>query len=168
MGVEALLFDVLAGIAVVSALAVVLCVRDVMAAAIALLMTLFSLAGIYVLLSANLLAVLQLVVGMGTVVVLLLFAILLLDHGAREPWAASVARSAVKAIGVALALALGALLVRSFSEGLRGAEIPAGFGGRPALARALFGEYPLPLLLTGCALLAAMAGSFFLARRRLD
>jgi NADH-quinone oxidoreductase subunit J len=186
MSAEAV-FYVLAAFAVVSAL---LCItqRNVLASALWLVSTMFSLAAIYVLLQAQFLAAIQVLVYAGAVMVLFVFVIMLLNVG----------RSAndIRGLPVRLiALLVGAgLLVQlvllsrvtpgslaagigisagagspmdAFPAGRAGAAAPALQGVVGAIAEPLFRTYMVPFEITSILLLAAAVGAVVLAKRKL-
>jgi NADH-quinone oxidoreductase subunit J len=156
------LFLVLAGALVASALFVVLS-RDIIRSGLALIASFASLAGIYVLLGAPLVAGAQVLVYIGAVAVLLLFAIMLTQTKLgpvrlvfhRQAWAAAVA-------AIALAAMLGAVVA---ATAWPGAGDAAQHTATEAVARLLLDQYVLPLEVVSVLLLAAVVGGVFLARR---
>src|SRR5262247_1867301 len=84
MAAQVILFYVFAALAVVSALGMVLNLRNTVAAAMSLVVTMIALAGIFVLLEAHLVAVIQIMVYAGAIVVLFLFVVMLLNLRADE------------------------------------------------------------------------------------
>ena len=157
-----LLFLVLGGALVASALFVVLS-RDIIRSGLALIASFASLAGIYVLLGAPLVAGAQVLVYIGAVAVLLLFAIMLTQTKLgpvrlvfhRQAWAAAVA-------AIALAATLGAVVA---ATAWPGAGDAAQHTATDAVARLLLDQYVLPLEVVSVLLLAAVVGGVFLARR---
>jgi NADH-quinone oxidoreductase subunit J len=125
-----------------------------------------SLAGLYVLLGAPLIAAAQVLIYIGAISVLVLFAIMLTQSKAgptrlvfhHQAWAGAFAAIV---LAVLLAIVLGAT------------EWPNA-GDRPvpsptdALARLLFSDYVLPFEVVSVLLLAAVIGAIFLARREDD
>ena len=87
MSVPVALFYAFAALAVVSALGMVLNVRNTVASAMSLVVTMIALAGIYLLLEAHLVAAIQIMVYAGAIVVLFLFVVMLLNlrHDAFAP-----------------------------------------------------------------------------------
>jgi NADH-quinone oxidoreductase subunit J len=79
MSAEVLVFDILAVIAVIAGIGVVLA-RNPVHSAISLVVTFVNLAGIYVLLHAEFLAVVQIIVYTGAILVLVLFVIMLVEQ----------------------------------------------------------------------------------------
>ena len=161
------LFYGFGALAVVSALSMILNVRNTVAAAMSLVVTMISLGVIYLLLDAFLVAALQIMVYAGAIVVVFLFVVMLLNL--RRDAFPPERQLATKAFGVALALGvLGAFLRRMPGVLPTARDLPADFGGYRAVGRALFLEYPLAFEVTSLLLLAAIVGAVVLAKRRLD
>jgi NADH-quinone oxidoreductase subunit J len=78
MSAEVLVFDILAVLAVIAGLGVIL-LRNPVHSAVSLVVTFINLAGIFVLLRAEFLAVVQIIVYTGAILVLVLFVIMLVD-----------------------------------------------------------------------------------------
>ena len=161
------IFWAFAALAVASALA---CItrRSPVASALCLVVALFSLAALFVLLDAQFIAVLQVLVYAGAIMVLFLFVIMLLNLGRAGP----TDLKGPLGLGVGVFLA-GLLLVQLLV--LR-QTVPAGGGAaRPALeqgmippvARPLFTTYLVPFEITSILLLAAIVGAVVLAKRKL-
>ena len=166
-------FWVFAGAAVGSAL---LCItrRNTVASALWLVVTLFQLAALFVMLDAQFLAVLQVLVYAGAIMVLFLFVIMLLNLGPRTP--SDLKGPLGFAVGAFLAAALGLqLFILMRSAPPAGLSLPAGAmaaaqqaqGMVGALARPLFTAYLLPFEVTSLLLLAAIIGAVVLAKRQL-
>jgi NADH-quinone oxidoreductase subunit J len=158
------LFDLFALLTVLAAAGVVLN-RNAVNAAMCLLLSFVGMAALFVLLEAYFLALLQVLVYAGAVVVLFLFIIMLFDvqGGApRRPY------RPLAAVSGALALALLALGVLSFYRQGRLASPPAAPGGGASLkdfGDQLFTTYLLPMQVTGFLLLIAMLGVTVLSRK---
>ena len=148
---------------VVAALTVVVH-RNPVHSACALVATLFLLAVMFVGLDAQLVAVLQVIVYAGAIVVLFLFVIMLLNL-----------QMEVRATGgpalVFLATAGGISLIVLIATALHHAppppavDLPARFGETGEVARRLFTTYLLPFELTSVLLLVAIVGAVALARK---
>src|SRR5262247_982074 len=115
MAAQVILFYVFAALAVVSALGMVLNLRNTVAAAMSLVVTMISLAGIFVLLEAHLVAAIQIMVYGGAIVVLFLFVVMLLNLRADE--FAPGRQWPTKLVAGLVVFAVGAQLVRMFSGG---------------------------------------------------
>jgi NADH-quinone oxidoreductase subunit J len=160
-------FAVLAIALVASALTVVLHPSPVKSA-MALVMTLFLLAVVFVFLDAHMIAALQVIVYAGAIMVLFLFVIMLLnlsDDGAEvRQRGHALFRLGAWVGGGVLAGELVALFLRvPFPPP---ATPPAGYGGAEAVATTLFVDNLLPFELTSILLLVAVVGAVVLAQRR--
>ena len=161
------LFYLFAAIAVAGALGMVLSLRNTVAGALSLVATMIALGGIYVLLEAYLIGVLQILIYAGAIVVLFLFVVMLLNLRGE---AFSPPRSR---LGKALGGALAAVVLLQFLLLLPGAfpepvALSEGFGGYRHVGLALFRDYVLAFEVTSLLLLAAMVGAVILAKRRID
>jgi len=155
------LFVVLAATMLGSALLVVT-LRDIIRCGLALIVCFASLAGLYVLLGAPLLAGAQVLVYIGAIAVLILFAVML-TQAKNAPAQLVFQTQAVPAAIAAIAFAvLLALAVVSTDWGEAGRRIATGTG---ALARLLFDQYVLPFEVVSVLLLVAVVGSVYIARR---
>lgn len=168
---ETALFAVLAVVAVVTAILVIV-QRNPVASAIFLIVTLFSLAGIYLLLNAQFIAVIQVLVYAGAIMVLFLFVIMLLNL---EKEKKIITRQRLqKALGVFLGVILlaqiGMIFSSVFLEGTRGRFTPeqvTAVGNTQVIARLLFTDYLLPFEITSILLLVAIIGAIVLAKRQI-
>ena len=167
------LFWAFAGLALASALG---CItrRSPVASALWLVVTLFALAALFVLLDAQFIAVLQLLVYAGAIMVLFLFVIMLLNLGHPGPM------DVKGPVGVGTAFLLGGVLLFQLWI-LRQAALPASIQLPPgsvarlqqeqgfvaAIAQPLFDTYLIPFEITSLLLLAALVGAVVLAKRRL-
>ncbi len=167
MSFAAAAFYVLAGLAIVSALGMVLNFRNTVAGAMCLVVTMLSLAGIFAILEAHFVAVLQIMVYAGAILVLFLFVVMLLNLRSDE-------FSAPQSRGVKLAgAALGVWALLGFVALLPGAlpevkEIPADFGSYRHVGLALYRTYVVSFEVASFLLLAAIVGAVVLAKRRLS
>ena len=154
----------------------VLVSRHPIHAALCLIGTMVSLAGIYSLIAAPFLATLQILVYAGAIVMLLVFVIMVLnsakdDHTPRWDafgWAA-LAPAAATAFFL-LRVLLGADAAHSFA--LRPTDPPAARGTVEALSTLLFGDrigaWSFLFLVVGLLLLSAVVGAVLLAKHHLD
>ncbi|MFN3649216.1 MAG: NADH-quinone oxidoreductase subunit J [Armatimonadota bacterium] len=173
MGLQ-ILFWILAGLSVITALTVVIH-RNPMRAALALVVNFLSLAVLYILLNAQVLAALQVIVYAGAIMVLVLFVIQLLNLGGEN------VREDPLGIGQRLAAALlGMLLLGGIMYGINAyaGRAPAGVSPRlQQLQQAdipqiqiigwdLFTRYVYPFELTSLLLLVGVIGVLIFTRRR--
>jgi NADH-quinone oxidoreductase subunit J len=153
--------------AVLSALAMVLNVRNTVAAAMSLVVTMISLAVVYVVLDAHLVAALQIMVYAGAIVVVFLFVVMLLNL--RHDVFAQRRERLVKVAGVVLALGAAFAFLQLVPKSLPTVqEIPADFGSYAAVGRALYRDFVLPFEISSLLLLAAIVGAVVLAKRRIS
>jgi len=184
--------------AVLAVAAALLCItrNSPVASALWLVVTLFALAALFVILDAQFIAVLQVLVYAGAIMVLFLFVIMLLNLGRRDP------SDKKGVVGVAVAAVLGGVLAFQLLAPVSAADDPKracnalGQAAPPAclglpdtvlaalpqdalarlqqqqgmvgaVARPLFSTYLLPFEITSMLLLAAIVGAVVLAKRRL-
>ena len=163
---EIVLFYIFAVIAVFAAF-LVITFRNPINSALSMVVCFFSLAALYVLLSAHLIAVLQILVYAGAIMVLVLFVIMLMNL--RE-WQLKWGKFTwPKVIGFILA---GLLLVEgiSFLKGVKGhtaPELSEGFGTVEAVGTKLFSTYLLPFEMVSVLLLIGMIGAVVLTKKKL-
>ena len=149
----------------VGSAAVVAFARNVMHSAVALLGTLFGVAALYLLLSADFLAATQVLVYVGGTLILFLFAAMLtarIDRAStsNEPLASGRGKAKRATFVLAAALVVIALDTKWPVED-RLVAIPS----TAKLGHALLGTYVLPFELASLVLLAAMVGALVIARR---
>ena len=140
----------------------VVTLRNIIHSAVAMMICFGSLAGMYALLGAPIVAAAQVLIYLGAISVLILFAIMLTQAGdANLP--APFHRQLPIAIVVALAIIglVGWAVVRT-DWGLAATAAGAAVG---AIAEAIFTEYALPFEIISLLLLVAIIGSIYLARR---
>ncbi len=171
MTAEPIVFVLLAALAITTAVVTVIHRNPVMSA-ISLIANFFCLAALYLLLRAQLLAVLEVAVYAGAIMVLVVFVIMLLNVG--EEAKRTVRLQLRTVVGVVLVLALVLELVYLFTM----SQMPGGaatlhpdagaIGTVEAMGLALFSRYLLPLQVTGLLLLAAIVGAVILAKRKIS
>jgi len=159
----AIAFWILAVVGVASALAVVL-LRDVFRAALSLILCFLAVAGIYVTLSADFLAAVQVLIYVGGISILIILAIML----TREVQRGSPAnRLQIPALVVAI-LFLGMVAFVMLNTPWQVASIAPQEPTTAALAAKLFGEdgFILPVEIAAVLLLAAILGAIVLVREK--
>ena len=158
-----IVFVLLGGVALSSALAVVT-TRQLVHAALWLVVTLAALGGCYLVLTAELVAWVQVLIYAGAVVVLLLFGIMLTRAPiGRSADLVSGNRPAAAAVGIATAAAL----VTVVAEGFRSAYLNLGgppAGSAHALGSAIFRAWVVPFEVLSVLLLASLIGAVVLSR----
>ncbi|MGA9522196.1 MAG: NADH-quinone oxidoreductase subunit J [Myxococcaceae bacterium] len=168
MSIETILFWVFA-LATVGSAALVVFSKSPMNAAMSLVATFFFLAGIYVLLWAHTIAIIQILVYAGAVMVLFLFVIMLLSLHEAGP------RSKItlsRVVGGGSALALGVLLaivlldLPSERAQLTG-EAAMEFGSIKRMGELIYTVYLFPFEAVSLLLLAAIVGAVVVAKSRI-
>lgn len=169
-----ILFVLFAGIAIAGALNVIL-QRNPIYSAIGLIVTLCSLAGLFLTLAAQFIAAIQIIVYAGAIMVLFVFVIMLLN--VREEEAKVDRQKYLKWLAVPLFLALlGEVfyVIRTVSDvpaalPAQGAAPPAEILGTvQSIGNQMFTTYLLPFEATSVLILMAIVGSMLLARREGD
>jgi NADH-quinone oxidoreductase subunit J len=158
------LFWIFAAVMIGSALLVVT-MRDIIRCGLAMIVCFGSLAGIYVILGAPLLAAAQVIVYIGAISVLILFAIMLTQEKVgsnRLVFQTQAAPAAVAAIIVAVLVAIAAA---GTNWGAVGEHVRI---ATKDLAHLLFQQYVLAFEAVSVLLLAAVIGGVFLAKREKD
>lgn len=164
MTTDLALFLLLALIAVGSALGMLVS-RSAIYAALYLVINFCTVAVFYILLNAPFIAMSQVSVYAGAIMVLFLFVIMLLGAGQLPtsevlPWQ----RPAAVALALLLVGEAGYLLMRGGPSGVIPAAIES-FGSPQGVGRALFNQYLLPFEITSVLLLVSMVGAIILSRR---
>ncbi len=140
--------------------------RNPVTSAMCLVLTIVSMAGLFVLLHAFFLAAVQVLVYAGAVMVLFLFVIMLLDLKEEE-------QRRIRWVGAVLAVVTVSLLYGLFLRAFQSAPLngraaaPQLEGATAPLGRLLFTEYLLPLEMLSLLLLVAMVGVILLSKKDL-
>ena len=173
MGSEALLFYTFAAVTVIGALLVV-SQKNPVYSVLSLILAFFGLAGLYVLLEAPFVAVVQIIIYAGAIMVLFLFVVMLLNVPREDAaeWDRShpLYRPAAVRMGAALAVLmafeLGWALSRTsgLAEGI--SDQHAGTSSVTDLGRVLFTDYMFSFEVTSILIIVAMVGAVVLARKR--
>ena len=131
--------------------------------ALFLVANLFCVAVLYLMLRAEFLALAQVIVYAGAIMVLFIFAIMLLIPGRAEVGPDPLRRA--RRLAVPVAGLLGLLVVLVVARGGGPAAGPSA-GGVGTIGRLLFTDYLFPFEVTSILLLAALVGALALAKRR--
>jgi NADH-quinone oxidoreductase subunit J len=161
IGWDEILFVILAAAMLGSALLVVT-MRDIIRCGLAMMVSFGALAGLYVLAGATLVAAAQVLVYIGAISVLILFAIMLTQTKAaptRLVFQTQAVPAAIAAIVLAIVIAITVGATDWASVGQRAAAVSGD------IARTLFSSYVLPFEVVSVLLLAAVIGGVFLAKR---
>jgi NADH:ubiquinone oxidoreductase subunit 6 (subunit J) len=124
-----------------------------------------SLAGMYALLGAPIVAAAQVLIYLGAISVLILFAIMLTQAGDANLPSPFHRQAALAALAAVVVVGLIGWAVTQTDWGNATVVIAVGLG---ALAKALFTDYALPFEILSLLLLAAIIGAIYLARRPED
>lgn len=157
------LFYLLAAISIVSAV-VVVASRSPITSVIALVVCFLSIAGHYILLNAQFLAMVHVIVYTGAILILMLFVIMLLNMNTlveqRKP-------AAARLMAVVTGGMLFLVLLAATRQGLGQAPetYDAGIGLVRTIGTVLFREYLVPFEVSSVLFLAAMAGAMMLAKK---
>ncbi len=164
---DVILFLIFAIIAVVCAVNVVVQAHPI-SSAISLIGVMGSLAVLYLLLGAEFLAMAQIIVYAGAIMVLFVFVIMLLNAGGESKRGRSLV---VQLLGFPLLVALLALVsyfIQRYYPGTTTVTFGAFKGGTAQnIGRALFTQYLLPFEVTSILILIAIVGAVVLARKEL-
>lgn len=164
-------FAVLSAVAIAFALALVLN-RNAVHGALCLVVNFGVVAVFFLMLGAEFIAVVQVAVYAGAIMVLFLFVIMLLNIQGQEGGLEEKPR-----FQILIAAALGALLLAEIGVlapmaagmgGAQAASVPAGFGSPELVGLVLFRDHLLAFEVAAFILLAAMMGAVVLAKRRLE
>jgi NADH-quinone oxidoreductase subunit J len=162
---EQIIFLIVGAVTLIAGLMVVI-VRNLVHAALWLVATLFGVAIIYTFLNAGFLAVVQVVVYIGAIAILFIFAVMLTRRQANDTGAAVNRNWWVGALIAGGVFAGLAYLLQSWSGFSKTAEaIPPGFDAISQLGSALTSPqgYVLPFEVASVLLLAALVGAVYLA-----
>jgi NADH-quinone oxidoreductase subunit J len=165
MSIELVLFFILALVAIAAALGMLFS-RNAVYSALFLVLNFATVAVFYLLLSAPFIAMAQITVYAGAIMVLFLFVIMLLGG---EQLAPSKALPWQKPLagGLAGLLAIEAVYLLLFRNRPAGTILPAveTYGSPQAIGAALFNQYLLPFEVTSVLLLVAMVGAIVLTKK---
>ncbi|RKG84579.1 NADH-quinone oxidoreductase subunit J family protein [Corallococcus terminator] len=168
MNTELVLFGVFAVMTLVSA-GLVITARSPINSAMSLVSTFFFLAGIYVLLWAHTVAVMQVLVYAGAIMVLFLFVIMLLNLGdAAHRGRPTVTRilGGASAFGLLAVLAVTLGRTNAIPANL-GPQAQATFGTMASVGQSIFTAWLLPFEAVSLLLLVAMVGAVVVAKSRI-
>src|SRR5690348_5912140 len=163
------LFYLFGAVAVIASL-LVIAQRNPVYSVLLLIASFGALSGLYVLLDAPFVAVIQIIVYAGAIMVLFLFVVMLLnapheqtEHDIRMH---PLLRPGPLRFGALLAVAFVVEIVWALSRSGESASLgPAGVSSVAALGRSLFTDYAFAFEVTSVLILVAMVGAVLLARR---
>ena len=166
-----LIFYSIAGLCVALALGVIFNTSPV-GSAMCLIGMMLGLACIFVLLLAHFIAILQIIIYAGAIMVLFMFVIMLLNlkQAASADWAVRDKNRFISILTGVLAVGiLYKIIDVTFMADLNSpAELPDTFGTVATVGESLFTDFVLPFEVASLLLLAAMIGAVVLAKPKLD
>jgi NADH-quinone oxidoreductase subunit J len=165
---DAVVFAILAGATILFALLTVTR-RNPVTAVMSLVATFFCLSGLYATLSAHFLAVLQVLVYAGAIMVLFIFVVMILNREEVEPvsFRGIITRAlGVVASGFGVLVAVRLVLLTRDTVLLKGpaAPLPADYGTVAATGMSLFRDFVYPFEAISLLLLVAIVGGVMLSR----
>ena len=160
------LFYLFGGLAVVSA-TTVLFAKNILYAAFALVITFLAVAALYVLANAEFVAMTQIMIYVGGIIVLLIFGIMLTNKISGNPLATSAGN---RIVGTTIALSLAVILIYAIFK-INFAIISAQATAEPInnvnhIGIGLMTDYLLPFEISGIILLAALVGAATIASNK--
>ena len=168
MTLESILFYLLSAVAIASALLVVTR-RSPVISALYLIVNFFCLAGLYLTLHAQFIAVIQIIVYAGAIMVLFVFVIMLLNLGDERKLSEGMSYKKVIAVGLAAGLLTELIYIIETSW----VVLPAStinqateIGTVEYIGGELFAGYLFPFEVTSILLLVAIVGAIVLAKRK--
>ncbi|MBN6885058.1 NADH-quinone oxidoreductase subunit J [Cytobacillus horneckiae] len=162
MSGEFLIFMLLALIAIVGGV-MMLNLTKVVHMVVALVFTFISVAGVYVMLSAEFIAVVQILIYSGAITIMMLFGIMLTRHNDNsEPKAGRIGKILIflSILGFGLVFYLGIYNVEFTQEATTLHE-----NNTEQIGLAIYSKYVIPFELTSVILLVALIGAIILAKR---
>jgi NADH-quinone oxidoreductase subunit J len=164
--IEHIIFYIFATLAVASAF-VVITVRNPVRSVLSLVVTFFSMAGIWMLLSAEFLSLILLLVYVGAVMTLFLFVVMMLNIDAVSQQGSGFTR--YMPIGIIFVLLIVGIMIVAFGSSFMDAPLLLSpseqYSNVKELGAVLYTEYAYPFEIAGVILLAAIVAAISLAHR---
>ena len=172
---ETILFYLVASVAIISAISVII-QKNPVYSVISLIVTLVSLAIVFLLLNAQFLAAVQIIVYAGAIMVLFLFVIMLLNLGKDDPGEEGrdklfIQKKSAIILGGTLLVIFGLVIKSSFFGGKVGdytPEVINNIGNTELVGKLLFTDFLLPFEITSILLFAAVIGTIILAKKKIE
>jgi NADH-quinone oxidoreductase subunit J len=165
-----LIFFLFLSIVCVASATNILVQRHPIYSALSLVLTFISLAGIYLQMHAEFIAVMQIVIYTGAIMVLFVFVIMLLNAKAEDKIPDKL--SFLKYLGIPLVVLLVGVVGVKVFESLSGESITTSSildvtGNTQAIGKLLYTQYALPFEVTSLLLLVAIVGAIVMAKKEL-
>ncbi|MFH0992092.1 MAG: NADH-quinone oxidoreductase subunit J [bacterium] len=170
MTLDSILFYLLGAVAIGSAL-MMITRRNPVLSALYLILNFFALAGLYLTLHAQFIAIIQILVYAGAIMVLFLFVIMLLNLGDEASLRSKLTRVNMFAIALSGALILELLYIFGYSMNTPAASLSPNaleIGTIEYIGKQLFTTFLFPFEVTSILLLAAIVGAVIMAKKKLD
>lgn len=165
MPVQEILFWILSILAISCALGVIFS-RNPVNSVLFLIATFFTISGHYILMNAQFLAIVNIIVYAGAIMVLFLFVIMLMNlNSDTEPQKSRIIQFAAVLSGGALFLVLIAALKSASINYTATVDMGGNIGLVQHLGSVLFNDYVLPFEISSVLFLSAMVGAMVLGRR---
>ena len=166
MSMERVLFSIFAAICWISAFGV-LKFQDPVKAALSLVACFFSLACLFLLQAAELMAVLEVLVYAGAIMVLFVFVIMLVDNKRERVVGPGVLRKIAITLNVVAVGLIGFTMIRVMASHsfAGGAALPEGFGSPKMVGKVFFESFLFHFELASVLLLVAIVGAVVISRR---
>jgi NADH-quinone oxidoreductase subunit J len=162
MSIYDLIFYLFAAVTIVSAFFVVTS-RNIVHSAFYLLFTFFGVAGIYVMLGADFVAIVQLIVYVGGILILLIFGVMLTNKITEVDIKTGTLNTLPAAIGVGLFTGIVGAVILNTEWRVVDSELPA--STLSAIGSSLITEYVVVFELLGILLLVTLIGAASMARK---
>src|SRR4051812_42956452 len=133
--------------------------------ALSLIVVMMSLAVLYMLLGAEFVAVIQVIVYAGAIMVLFVFTIMLLNAGAEERTRGSKVALMIGVPGLLIGAGIMAWVLSTKTTGSGQVQVGQLHGSAQVIGRLLFRDFLLPFEVTSVLILIAIMGAVVLARR---
>ena len=163
---DQILFFFVAFLAIASAVYFVFA-RNPLYAILSLIVTMFSIAGMYILLNAQFLGIVQIIVYTGAIMVLFLYILMMLNLNKEDE---SKKNTINKFVGI---IAAGILFIgmlgayKGLNSGVATQDIDVSVGLTKNLGKLLFNEYVLPFELASILILAGIVGAVLIGKKDL-
>ncbi len=169
MTLEIILFYILAFGGIITAIMVVTR-RNPIVSALYLIANFFCLAGLYLTLHAQFIAIIQIFVYAGAIMVLFVFVIMLLNLGDIQRLKGRLSLKKIIAAGISFAVLMEVLYIIRMQTGSLTIDLAkaGSIGTVEAIGRALFTQFLFPFEVTSLLLIAAIVGAILLAKKKLD
>jgi NADH-quinone oxidoreductase subunit J len=170
MTFEQVVFFVLAAVAAFSAVMVIL-QRNPVNSALYLILNFFCLSGLYLTLNAQFIAMVQVLVYAGAIMVLFLFVIMLLNLGDDKRLREHLGVRTYLGIGFSVGLVLELLYIFIYRSGntmIQQSSNSVEIGTVEYIGKVLFSKFIFPFEITSLLLLAAIVGAVMLAKKKIS